>query len=71
MKSFTVFDIFVTFFAFLSLPLMWEVHEARTQVEEMKNAPEQSCYRLERLNDTTVVFKVDTIIRTDFSNLGR
>lgn len=71
MKSLTAFDMIVTFFAFLSVPLMWEVYESRTQIEEMKNAPEQSCYRLERLNDTTVVFKVDTVIRTDFSNLGR
>ena len=45
--------------------LMWTIVDLKAEIERMKTAPEQSCYRLEKLNDSTIVFRVDTIKRPD------
>jgi hypothetical protein len=45
--------------------LLWTIVELDKEIERMKTSPEQSCYRLEQLNDSTIVFKVDTIKRPD------
>jgi hypothetical protein len=42
-----------------------KVQSLSSEIERLTGSPEQSCYRVEVLNDSTVVFKVDTIKRPD------